>query len=420
MDPQKLFFALVFMIAIGGRPLAAEKTPPAGGKVQVQVVEGGESLVPAADCRQMLVGPGVNQPDPYPGYGGFVGWEAPLRLSDGTLLVVFSAGYWHGSLPTPLQMPQAQMDRWHGLGMPKGFQAPRGGRAMIMRSTDNGRSWSKPKTLVDTPWDDRHPNLAELPDGSILATFFTTPGQGNPFVYPERARHTGLLRSTDGGQSWEKEPRRLPSPLASDGTDGPAIVLADGSIMVVVYGPLTDGDPDRLAVFRSTDLGESWNLLSIIKTDHHLKEPTVVQLADGRLVVMARPEGDITWSDDGGHTWTPPVTFGMRMYEPGLLVLPDGTLLCLHGSYGGGGFRALLSGDGGHTWKAPADDYGFAVDSTTYGYGKGIVLPDGSVYAAYIHTGGHRTEDARNNAIWGIRLKVRADQQGIDLLPAVW
>ena len=58
------------------------------------------------------------------------------------------------------------------------------------------------------------------------------------------------------------------------------------------------------------------------------------------------------------------------------------------------------------------------MDASVYGYGKGIVLPDGSVYAVYIHTGGHRTKDARENAIWNIRLRVRPEHDGIDLLPA--
>ena len=52
-----------------------------------------------------------------------------------------------------------------------------------------------------------------------------------------------------------------------------------------------------------------------------------------------------------------------------------------------------------------------------YGYGKGIELPDGSVYVVYIHTGGHAACDAVSNAIWAIRLRVAEDHQGIELLP---
>ena len=144
----------------------------------------------------------------------------------------------------------------------------------------------------------------------------------------------------------------------------------------------------------------------------------MAQLSDGRLVMMTRPEGDTTWSEDGGKTWTEPVTFGMRMFDPNLITLRDGTLLCLHGSYGAGGVRAIFSRDGGKTWIAPAADHGFIVDDSTYGCVRGIELPDGSVLAVYINTGGHAVRDAQTERIWCIRLRVRPDHSGIDLLPA--
>jgi hypothetical protein len=102
-----------------------------------------------------------------------------------------------------------------------------------------------------------------------------------------------------------------------------------------------------------------------------------------------------------------------------LQMLPDGTLVCLHGSYapGHGGLRVIFSTDGGETWIAPAADHGFLVDNA-YGYGKAMQLPDGSLFAAYIATGGHGAADAANNAIRAIRFRIRDDHSGIDLLPA--
>lgn len=402
-----------WLVAVG---LAAALSGKAGA-VEVKVVSGGEASAKATECRRMLVGPGVNQPDPHPGYAGFVGWDAPLRLRNGTLLVSFSTGYWHASPPTPLKLDAKTLATWKKLGMPD-VAAPRGGRAMLIRSTDNGKTWSKPETILDTPWDDRSPDLVELPDGTILCTLFTYPGledaQGDPAV----ACRTAVIRSTDGGRTWEQELRRLPSPFGSDATDGPAIVLKDGSVLLAVYGSPSKGVPEQNAIFRSRDQGRSWELLSVIKADHEMSESALAELPDGRLVLIARPQGDITWSSDGGRSWTKPVSFGMRMYEPGLLVLRDGTLLCLHGSYGAGGFRAIWSTDGGQTWIAPAAKYGFVVDRAVYGYGRGIELPDGSVLAVYIHTGGHATRDAQTEALWAIRLRVRADHSGIDLLPS--
>lgn len=384
----------------------------------VKVVPNGESTAKATDCRRMLIGPGVNQPGPFLGYDGFVGWESPIRLRNGTWLVGFSAGYWHASPPTPPRLEDAVLREWARLGMRTDISAPTGGRSMLIRSTDEGRTWSKPETIIDTPADDRHPSFAELPDGTVLCTFFTYPGQGDFAEYPELAHRTNILRSTDGGRTWGK-PILLPSPFIADATDGPPIVLKDGSVLLAIYGSEKMGVPEQIGIFRSTDSGKTWKLLSVVKSDHEMSEPTVAQLPDGHLVLVTRPEGDICWSDDGGMTWTKPVSVGMRMYEPGLITLRDGALLLINGSYNaGGGLHATFSTDGGKTWVAPAPDRGFVVDKSVYGYGKGIELPDGSVFIAYINTGAHSTIDAQNEAIWGIRLKVRADRSGIELLPA--
>jgi len=48
---------------------------------------------------------------------------------------------------------------------------------MIVRSTDQGKNWSKPETLIDTPSDDRHPAFVELKDGTVLCSFFTYDGE---------------------------------------------------------------------------------------------------------------------------------------------------------------------------------------------------------------------------------------------------
>jgi hypothetical protein len=45
-------------------------------------------------------------------------------------------------------------------------------------------------------------------------------------------------------------------------------------------------------------------------------------------------------------------------------------------------------------------------------------LDDGSLFICYIATGGHAANDAAHNAVRAIRLRVRPDHSGIDLLPA--
>jgi hypothetical protein len=145
--------------------------------VTVKIVEHGESSARPEDCRGVIVGPGKNQPDGFPGYAGFVGWESPIRLANGDWLVGFNAGYWHASAPTPLQYPAARLEEYKQMGLPTNIEAPTGGRAMIVRSTDQGKTWSKPATLVDTPADDRHPAFVQLDDGTIVCSFFTYTGR---------------------------------------------------------------------------------------------------------------------------------------------------------------------------------------------------------------------------------------------------
>jgi BNR repeat-like domain len=387
----------------------------------VKVVRGGDPVQDYRQCRRMLVGPGVNQPAPYPGYRGFVGWQSPIVLQDGTMLVGFSSGYWHASPPSAyfVENPAAR-EAWKKIGMPTDIDAPRGGRAEIIRSTDGGKTWSRPNVLLDTPWDDRAPNFCQLQDGTILCSLFTYPGPSGTDLTrdPAKTTLTGIIRSCDNGRTWEQQPKRLPVPFVFDATDGPIIKLRDGSALICVYGRTVEAKHDMVAFCRTTDRGDTWEFLSTVSADHEMSETAVAQLPDGRLMLIARPEGDIAWSRDGGRSWTKPVPFGIRLFEPRLVTLRDGTLLCLHGSYGAGGFRAMFSTDGGETWLCSHAKWGFPVDPSVYGYGQAVELSDGSIWAVYIHTGGHATEDAKTEAIWSIRLRVRPDRDGLELLPA--
>ena len=386
-------------------------------QIRMQIVEEATPIISHQNARQMLVGPGHNEPEPFPGWGGFVGWTSPLRLRSGVLIVGFSAGYWHGSPPTPWRVPPETLKQWIEMGMPADVDAPRGGRAMLIRSTDDGRTWSAPTTIIDTPDDDRHPNFIELADGTILCSFFRYSGVRD-------GTRANILRSTDGGLTWS-EPSELPSPLEWDATDGPFVQLRDGGVLIALYGDILGRSDraERIAVFRTDDSGVTWRCTGVIEAEHELSEPGIVELPDGRLIVIARPEGAISWSDDGGETWTEPASFGMRMYEPGLLVLADGTLVCLYGSYNDGqrgGLHAMFSRDGGETWIAPAPDYGFSVDPSVYGYCRGILLPDGDILMSYLDSGGHHSGDARTEKIWSMRFRVRDDLRGIERRDEIW
>jgi photosystem II stability/assembly factor-like uncharacterized protein len=258
---------------------------------------------------------------------------------------------------------------------------------------------------------------------------------------PSVTNRAAIIRSFDHGMTWEKEVVRLPSPFIAEETDGPMVLLKDGSVLMTINGAPVDSDIDQAAVFTSRDKGASWKLLSVVKSGGDLKEAIKTENMDteksvvlseghdlfeantavmhnGQWVMIARPEGDICWSDDKGKSWTKPVSFGMRIFAPSLYVLRDGTLVCLHGSYDPGfwALRVIFSTDGGHTWIAPSETHGFLV-SNCYGYAKAMELPDGSLFIVDQDTGGHKTADARNMSLRCLCLKIRPDHSGIELLP---
>ena len=360
--------------------------------------------------RRVLVKPGYKQPQPYPGYTGFVGWASVARTRAGTLLMTFSSGYWHASPPTPIQSIKPEdVVNWHKMGMPE-VEAPRGGRAEIMRSEDGGKTWSDPVPMIDTEWDDRAPAVAQLRDGTLVASFFTYPQAG-----------VAITRSFDDGKTWEKTPRIIRAPFHSLATDGPPVVMPDGSILIAAYGEEKQGDKlEAIGIFSSRDRGETWRHLSTVRAPQEMTEPGLARLRNGTLVLITRSEGSVSYSKDGGQTWTAPRNLSTRIFDPWLLTLRTGQLLSLHGCYvkPHRGLRALISNDRGVTWNGAGADHGFTVDPTAYGYSRGVELPDGSVYVVYQGTGGHTTKDAAAMSIFGLRLRIKRDGRGLEVLPA--
>ncbi len=361
----------------------------------------------------MVIGPWCNQPEEYEGYNGFVGWAGVTRLRTGRWIASFNSGFWHWSFPsTPeiLKEPACseKFAAFERMGCQR-IHAPSGGRAHIMSSDDAGLSWSRPATLVNTDMDDRHPSILELDDGTLLCTFFQA-------ALPARFVPRFML-SHDQGRSWS-QPQVLDERGGGFG-NGPAIQLADNSVIWVLEGSFTpEVDHDTIGVFRSGDRGRSFELVSVIQADHPLHEASVAELPDGRLVLIAREHGDVCWSEDGGYTWTTPATFGVSLFDPHLVTLPNGVLACISGSYKTWGLRVILSPDGGRTWHGPAPGQGYEIDASVYGYSHPMLLDDGSIALIYQHTGGHRAHQARTQALWLVRLAVSPAADAVTILPA--
>ena len=238
--------------------------------------------------------------------GRYLAWPTIARREDGELLVVFSGEREEHACPY--------------------------GKTQLIRSADDGVTWSEPVTIGDTPLDVRDAGILVLRSGVIVVSFFTVPTwsrlDGFRKTYPaeqvdgwqryldtvsdtERQRWLGnrTRRSTDGGRTWEE-----PVDSIASAPHGP-IQLRDGRLLFL--GVDAPGEPPyRLLAVESVDEARSWRRIGTVPlsaTDHAVAEPHPAELPDGRLVCLWRYQPKEltehrylrqTESDDGGRTWT--------------------------------------------------------------------------------------------------------------------
>lgn len=105
-----------------------------------------------------------------------------IKLGDNRIMCVFYNGWEHISLPK------------------RGGNTEKGGRLMVTFSNDGGSSWEEPKVLVDTRYDDRDPSVIQLSNQDIICNYFSL---GSDFNREKnQTKGTFIIRSTDNGFSW--------------------------------------------------------------------------------------------------------------------------------------------------------------------------------------------------------------------------
>lgn len=320
------------------------------------------------------------------------GWPTLIRRASGELLLVYSGGREEHVCPF--------------------------GRLELMRSSDNGKTWSWPCVILDPGIDTRDAGLLETSAGTLLATTFTSrdyldllsqaeqipPGQPGAWE-PERLKRwqaartrlteeqrnslygVWMIRSKDGGATWS-----APYNCGVDSPHGP-IQLSNGRLL---YAGKAIGGDERVGVCESTDDGKTWQWLAEIpqrsgdnsRADYH--ELHMVEAADGRLITQIRNHNPNnffetlqTESSDGGKTCTSPHSIGVWGLPSHLLKLADGRLLMTYGyrrePFGN---QARVSDDHGRTWSEPltisADGAGIDL-----GYPATVQLPDGSLLTVW-------------------------------------
>ena len=399
------------------RPGSAGETLP--GKKALT----GKKTLTGKDVRVRVTGYDHNRPKPFVGMGEFIGWaEGIQRLPNGDILLIHSAGYGHVSFASPRDIR----------GKTGGFLAPTGGRSMACRSTDNGRTWSKPFTVIDHRLDDRPDALFVCRDGTVLCFVNVNASWAGYPKAPRRFENDidGLndkqmvLRSGDNGATWS-DPIWIDGPgTFYERAHGRPIQLADGGILWATYcedvGEAESGGKKPLygVIHRSDDSGRTWKTVSVVRRrGKDIDEPAIAQLKDGRLIMATRPDGGVLYSKDRGVTWVESgrtvKRHGPTFRAPQLLVLKDGTVVALatwHVHKVGKGVPHLcawISRDNGETWSRA----GFALDISAYGYPGAFVMKDQSIMVSYCES------SKAPNRVYVMRIRVNRTRNGIEFLP---
>ena len=243
----------------------------------------------------------------------------------------------------------------------------------VMRSSDQGESWSAPVIVPDFGWQGMEcAGLTALEGGRVLlnqwrfrwhplpaarklegSARLTMPADlargldlsaeldGTGGLEPERlmpwARDGGsayVHLSDDAGASWPVTVLLDTAPFAGGYGMRGAIALPDGRIML----PLCDVPAyERVFVVHSGDRGASWGppVLAAAAPGKLFEEPAPLLLPGGRILMLLRENRSRRLhqviSADGGLSWSQPAPTPIDGYPAHLLLLPDGRILCTYG-----------------------------------------------------------------------------------------
>jgi len=241
-------------------------------------------------------------------YGGLPqdqnGCSDPNILVDkATGEIIVSALWTHGKPGT---------HQWVGKGSEPGLEIGKTTQFMMVRSKDDGKTWSKPenwtKRLKDPKWYLFAPapgNGINLADGTLVMPTQGRDHTGVPF--------SNLMWSKDHGKSWN-----VSQAARANTTECSVAELSDGSLMLNIRDNRNRQDKSKTngrAVSVTKDLGKTWKIHS---SDHGaLPEPVCMasllshQLPDGRHVLFFSNPNDkfkrqkmtVQMSLDDGKTW---------------------------------------------------------------------------------------------------------------------
>lgn len=297
------------------------------------------------------------------------------------------------------------------------------GRICITFSKDNGKSWSAPVAIADTPSDERDPSIQVLDNGRVLVTYncwhswmyyknltekYHNESSFMNQVGKDKFAGSHYIFSDDNGESWSK-PVKVPAfsphgPLYYNGEFyQPSLASRDGKRFVDMYKGSSDAKNwEKIGIVGESELGN-------IITSVVYEEPHTAILPDKTMVTAIRVPSDgymrIAISKDLGKSHSEVIKTNVRGFPQHLLPLKDGRLLATYGyRYFPYGIRACISSDGGKTWDMANEfviqNNGLNID---LGYPVSIELDNGKIMTVYYHITQEKPTCFIEGAIWSIK-----------------
>lgn len=243
------------------------------------------------------------------------------------------------------------------------------GRVAIIRGYHRPYAWEtphwspQPHALIEPPagYDDAgDPKLCTLPNGNVLIAYHIQ-------ISATLETHARVRISTDNGATFGAaiNPNDGVPTWTGKLVPGGPEVRDDGSIIMPVWGRTEPGaSVDTMALWRSTDGGETWSQLAALGAG---QEPELVR-GDSASEWLVFFRGGAKRSTDDGATWaTLTTTLTVNNWvKPVRSPLTGNLLACIRNGVGGPP-AVVMSTDDGATWSPPlASESGSGVQLGAY------------------------------------------------------
>lgn len=168
-----------------------------------------------------------------------------------------------------------------------------GGERGVYKTTDGGKTWEAVLTI------DEHTGVTDLimdprnPDVLYAAAFQR---RRHVFTYVGGGPGSGIYKTTDGGKTWEKANKGLPS--VEKGRIGLAISPADPEVLYA----LVEAQDGKGGFYRSTNRGASWERRGGHTTSGNYYVEIVPHPTDPDIIYSM--DTWLQWSTDGGASFS--------------------------------------------------------------------------------------------------------------------